>query len=204
MIGSRGFHWMMFSVVLSGAVGCSSGMDGTWVFQWDLANIQEASTLNLDGESHSVDGPECSSEGSYPVRDLGGTDYSFVEIYLTQGTGIVISVDGQELVGDVTGTSFDVEASHKEVNWADEDTYDQWEWLLTLGGTLADGEITGQQDFKLIDGEGFPTTECLYQSRLKYTAVKLTTENKPDRSTGTSGTGIASQGEVPSTGSSEE
>ena len=204
MIGSRGFHWMGFSVVLSGAVGCSDGMDGTWVFQWDQENIQEVSTLNLDGESHSIEGPSCASEGSYPVRDLGGTGYSFVEIYLTQGTGIVVSVDGQELVGDVTGTSFDVEASYKEVNWGDEDTYDQWEWLLTLGGDLADGEITGQQDFKLIDGEGFPTAECLYQSRLKYTAVKLTTESKPDRATGTSGSGVPSQGEVPSTGSSSD
>ena len=86
----------------------------------------------------------------------------------------------------------------EEVIWADDETYDQWEWLLTLEGELAKGEINGTVDFKSIDGYGSPDVSCLYQSRMNYKAVKLTTEGKPDRPTGTDGGGIQNQAEIPS------
>jgi hypothetical protein len=180
----------LLSMVLAGATGCSGSLDGTWVFQWDQENIKEISTYQTDDESNSTEGPACVESGDYPVRELGGTRYSFVEIYLTQGTGIVVSMDGQELVGSVNGSSFDVEASFKEVDWSSDDEYEQVEWLMTLEGTMAAGEIDGQLDLKSITAVGFPTVECLYQSRLDYNAVKLTTESKPDRGLGTEGAGV--------------
>jgi len=109
-------------------------------------------------------------------------------------------MEGQEMVGTTSGSGFEVEAQFKEVIWADDDTYDQWEWLLKLEGNLASGEISGEMDFMLVDGSGFPSVECLYQSKSKYTAVKLTTEGKPDRPTGTEGGGIENEAETPSTG----
>jgi len=165
-------------------------MDGTWVFQWDQDSLKEVSTYQTDDESNSTEGPQCAESGSYPVRDLGGTNNTFVEIYLTQGTGIVVSMDGQELIGSTSGATFDVEASFKEVVWSGEDDYEQVEWLMTVDGTLAEGEIDGKMDFKSITGTGFPAVECLYQSRMSYNAVKLTTESRPDRGLGTDGNGV--------------
>ncbi len=191
----NGFRWTGLGVALFGASGCSmlgGGMDGTWVFQWDRESFKEVSSYSEDGEDNATEGPSCVSSGDYPKREMNGTTYSFVEIYLTQGTGIVVSMDGQEMVGDVNGSIFEVEASFQEVVWSDEDTYDQWEWLYELDGTLADGEITGKADFKSIDATD--DVECLYQSRVEYTAVKLTTESKPDRPTGTDGSGVQNPG----------
>lgn len=187
MISRGGLLSMVLSLTLSGAMGCSIGMDGTWVFQWDQESLKEVSTSQEDDESHSTEGPTCVSSGDFPVRDLGGTNYSYVELYLTQGTGIVVSMNGQELVGAVNGNSFEAEASFKEVLWSGEDEYVQDEWLMTLNGTLVEGEIDGKLDYKSIQGEGFPAVECLYQSRVDYNAVKLSTENLPDRGLGTQG-----------------
>jgi len=199
----EGFRWTVLGLALSAVGGCSmfGGMDGTWVFQWDRASFKEIASLEIGGESNSVQGPVCADSGDYPLRTMDGTTYSFVEIYLTKGTGIVVSMDGQEMVGTVNGSSFEVEAAFEEVIWADDETYDQWEWLLTLDGTLAQGEINGKIDFKAVDGYGPPDVACLYQSRMDYKAVKLTTENKPNRSSGTDGSGIQNQAEIPSTGS---
>lgn len=188
MMSRFGLVSVMLSLPVLGG-GCMGGMDGTWVFQWDQKSLKEVSTYQDDDDTNSTEGPDCVSSGDYPVRDLGGTSNSFVEIYLTQGTGIVVSMDGQELIGDVSANTFEVEASYKQVVWTDEDEYEQLEWLMTLDGTLQAGEIDGQLDFKSINGTGFPAVECLYQSRLNYNAVKLTTESRPDRGLGTSSNG---------------
>jgi hypothetical protein len=180
----------LLSVLLAGATGCSGGLDGTWVFQWDQENFEEKSTYWTDDESNSTLGPACVESGDYPVRELGGTRYSFVEIYLTQGTGIVVSMDGQEFVGSVNGSGFEVEASFKEIDKTSDDEFEQVEWLMELEGIMAAGEIDGQRDFMSLTAVGSPTVECRYQSRLKYNAVKLTTESKPDRGLGTEGSGV--------------
>ncbi len=200
MAGQTGIRWTVLGLALAATSGCSmfSGMDGTWVFQWDRSSFLEVSKLEAGGETNSVEGPTCSGSGAFPTRSMDGTTYSYVEIYLTKGTGIVVSMDGQDLVGTVDGSGFDVEAAFEEVIWADDETYDQWEWLLTLEGELAKGEINGTVDFKSIDGYGSPDVSCLYQSRMNYKAVKLTTEGKPDRPTGTDGGGIQNQAEIPS------
>ena len=139
MVRETGFRWTILGLALSTMSGCSlfGGMDGTWVFQWDRSSFQEVSKLETDDDSNAVEGPECSSSGSYPLRSMDGTTYSFVEIYLTKGTGIVVSVDGQELVGTVDGNNFEVKAAFEEVIWADDETYDQMRVApATLGSAV--------------------------------------------------------------------
>ena len=171
-------HSTLIGASLVGLSGCGmfgGPLDGTWVFQWDRGTYQAA------------DSCEELSDGGYPIHTESGDDYSFVEIYATKGTGIVVVHEGEEFIGEADGKTFEVEAKYSSIREYSSDSFSQYEWLWELNGEFASGELSGQEDYKRIIGD--EDEECLYQHRRKYTAVKLKTQNKPERSAGEGGSG---------------
>ena len=126
--------------------GCAS-MDGTWLFQWDLASLGSATNCDDDDE---VD------------VEYQGDRYEWIDIYTTSGGALVLTNGDQEYVGIADGDSFEVKATYGE-----NVDGDIMEWEKTIEGTLEGKDLAGSSVLNEIDGS------CNTQTKQKYAGVKM-------------------------------
>jgi hypothetical protein len=146
--------------------GCSSDLNGTWLFQWDLGSIEST--------SRDVCPP-------LDQKTYEGEEYEWIDIYTTTGGALVLSNGSEEWVGTTSGDSFSVSSTYGE---GDGSFYTHRGEEIT--GQLVDEELSGRSDEYQIEcdsaaGCESSDDECRRQTRRRFTASKIEGTTDPTR-----------------------
>ena len=158
----------LFSTFIS---GCSGPFDGTWLFQYDMASRQYETSCTDDSSVQYI-----------------GDQFQWVDMYSTTGGALVFTNGDYDLVGTVTGQSFEVAGTFGQMLGSS-----YYEWELEITGDLSGKDLTGDSNLKEITGDA--DGECRSQTQVTFDGVKMKAWDQPSRSIGTQSSQTATANE---------
>ena len=162
----------IFSLLLSGLIiGCSGPFDGTWLFQYDMASRQYDTSCTEDSSVQYI-----------------GDQFQWVDMYSTTGGALVFTNGEYDLVGSVTGQSFEVTGTYGQMLGSS-----YYEWELDISGDLSGKDLSGESNLKEISGDA--DGECRSQTQVSFEGVKMKSWDQPSRTIGTQSSQTATANE---------
>ena len=158
----------LFSTVIS---GCSGPFDGTWLFQYDMSSRQYETSCTEDSSVQYI-----------------GDQFQWVDMYSTTGGALVFTNGDYDLVGTVTGQSFDVTGTFGQMLGSS-----YYEWELEISGDLSGKDLSGDSNLKEITGDA--DGECRSQTQVSFEGVKMKSWDQPSRTIGTQSSQTATANE---------
>ena len=158
----------LFSTVIS---GCSGPFDGTWLFQYDMSSRQYETSCTEDSSVQYI-----------------GDQFQWVDMYSTTGGALVFTNGEYDLVGTVTGQSFDVTGTFGQMLGSS-----YYEWELEISGDLSGKDLSGDSNLKEITGDA--DGECRSQTQVSFEGVKMKSWDQPSRTIGTQSSQTATANE---------
>jgi hypothetical protein len=154
--------------VLAGCSMFSGPLEGTWLVSWDRSSVQEVSS--------------CSDDDTASSTTYDGDDNQWMDIYYTDDGGIVVSSNAEDLVGTTSGKTFSVESNYREDTRFSSSAYSYFEWVFEMSGELSDSELSGETDYKAVNGN--QSGECRLQAKQEFSAVKVKAVDRATRTVG--------------------
>ena len=162
----------VFSLLFSGLItGCSGPFDGTWLFQYDMSSRQYDTSCTEDSSVQYI-----------------GDQFQWVDMYSTTGGALVFTNGEYDLVGSVTGQSFEVTGTFGQMLGSS-----YYEWELDISGDLSGKDLTGDSNLKEISGDA--DGECRSQTQVSFEGVKMKSWDQPSRTIGTQSSQTATANE---------
>lgn len=162
----------IFSLLVSGLIaGCSGPFDGTWLFQYDMSSRQYDTSCTEDSSVQYI-----------------GDQFQWVDMYSTTGGALVFTNGEYDLVGTVTGQSFEVTGTFGQMLGSS-----YYEWELDISGDLSGKDLSGDSNLKEISGDA--DGECRSQTQVTFEGVKMKSWDQPSRTIGTQSSQTATANE---------
>tara|TARA_Y100001978_G_C23365409_1_gene278476 strand:- start:157 stop:567 length:411 start_codon:yes stop_codon:yes gene_type:complete len=117
-----------------------------------------------------------------------GDQFQWVDMYSTTGGALVFTNGEYDLVGTVTGQSFEVTGTFGQMLGSS-----YYEWELDIEGDLSGKDLTGDSNLKEISGDA--DGECRSQTQVSFEGVKMKSWDQPNRTIGTQSSQTATANE---------